>query len=344
MLLTVALPVFNDAKALVASLHSVIFALREVEQPVEVIVSDNCSSDGSFEAAQSTLENLPYSRVVRQSINLGFAGNLKALSELSSGKYIWYLGAGDVLMPGHLSPLIRVLDEESPDFGTLNGRFNFHEFPGKELETTRFSLAQSKQHSSIALFNHAVSLNIIKREIMLNLSTPRIPPTAKITNNQESLPNPLYLWESETSFWPHLEAICQFLELRKSDHESWFQYEGVAVLLDNNKNGNWDKGLSAVKIFVEWASVARRTASAVPKARAAQRLDGILHGKHLLKFLFMIRKDGTIPPYRAVEQIKSMDINFAIRYLSLLISHLPIPVVRSLVFARSLFIKPARSG
>jgi glycosyltransferase involved in cell wall biosynthesis len=340
MLLTLALPVFNDAKALVASLDSVISALREVEQPVEVIVSDNCSSDGSFEAAQSSLGNFPNSRVVRQNMNLGFAGNLKALSELSSAKYIWYLGAGDTLRPGHLAPIIRVLNEESPDFGTLHGSFNFHELPGKELETTRFSIAKGNQNSSVSLFNHAVSLNIIKREIMLALSAPKNSSTASSKNNLESIPNPLYLWESETSYWPHLEAICQFLERGESEDKIWFEYEGLAVLLDNNKNGNWDKGLSAVKIFVEWASVAKRAASALPKARAAQMLDGILHGKHLLKFLFMIRKDGAIPPPLAVVQIKSMDINFAIRCLSLLISHLPIPVVRSLVCARSLFVKP----
>jgi hypothetical protein len=126
------------------------------------------------------------------------------------------------------------------------------------------------------------------------------------------------------------------LEQRLSEPQSWFEYEGIAVLLDNNKNGNWDKGLSAVKIFVEWASVAKRTAKAVPKAKSAQKLDRILHGSHLLKFLFMIRKDGTIPPGVAVQQIQTMDLSFTVRFLTLVISNLPMKIVRILVAARAL--------
>jgi glycosyltransferase involved in cell wall biosynthesis len=336
MLLTLALPVFNDSQALVASLRSIISALKEAEQPVEVIVSDNSSYDGSFESAQAALLGVPNSLVVRQSVNLGFAGNLKALSKISSGKYIWYLGAGDTLLPGHLNPILRMLDKESPDFGTLDGRFNFHSFPAESAEEKKFNLATSNQISAVALFNHAVSLNIMKREIMLALEAPQMSSKTNAQLAAQGVPNPLYLWESETSYWPHLESICQFLERRNSAVQSWFEYEGITVLLDNNKNGNWDKGVSAVKIFAEWASVAKRTANAVPNAKSAQMLDRILHGRHLLKFLFMIRKDGTIPPSVAVRQIEPMELSSSVRFLSVLTSHLPMTVVRGLVAARAL--------
>jgi glycosyltransferase involved in cell wall biosynthesis len=336
MLLTLALPVFNDAMALVASLRSIVFALQEAEQPVEVIVSDNGSSDGSFESAKSALLGIPNSRVVRQDVNLGFAGNLKALSEISSGKYIWYLGAGDTLMPGHLNPILRMLENQAPDFGTLHGRFNFHSLQAVSAEEKKFHLAASNRASFVALFNHAVSLNIIKREIMLALDAPQISSTNSREGSPNDIPNPIYLWESEPSYWPHLESVCQFLEKGLSEPQSWFEYEGIAVLLDNNKNGNWDKGMSAVKIFVEWASVAKRTAKALPKAKSAQKLDRILHGSHLLKFLFMIRKDGTIPPGVALKQIQTMDLSFTVRFLALVISNLPLTVVRILVAARAL--------
>jgi hypothetical protein len=65
-------------------------------------------------------------------------------------------------------------------------------------------------------------------------------------------------------------------------------------------------------------------------------LDGILHGTHLLEFLFMIRKNGKVPPSLAIKQIQSMDLRFAIRFLSVVISNLPITVVNFLVAARSL--------
>ncbi len=84
------------------------------------------------------------------------------------------------------------------------------------------------------------------------------------------------------------------------------------------------------------STVARRTANAKPKAKSAKKLDQILHGTHLLKFLFMIRKGGTVPPTLAVGQVQAMDLNFAVRFLSILISNLPMTVVRILVVARAL--------
>ena len=75
---------------------------------LEIIISDDCSTDNTFELIKSTVKDYkgPHKIVLnRNPQNLGMAGNLNKVHQLSSGEYIIY-GAGDDISYPYRSKLI----------------------------------------------------------------------------------------------------------------------------------------------------------------------------------------------------------------------------------------------
>ena len=94
-ILTIAIPNFNQAENLRAQ-KKFIDSLSPylTDGTVEVLVSDNNSSDDSL----SALAHWPKeTKVFSNQENLGFGGNIERLAQLSRGSWILFLGAGDVL-------------------------------------------------------------------------------------------------------------------------------------------------------------------------------------------------------------------------------------------------------
>ena len=54
-LLSICIPTFNRASHLANCLHSVVAAVARVPLDIEVCISDNCSSDSTYEVVQSSL-------------------------------------------------------------------------------------------------------------------------------------------------------------------------------------------------------------------------------------------------------------------------------------------------
>ena len=103
MNLSICIPTYNrlqDLKACLASVFSAITVLEDIE-PVEVLVSDNASLDG-------TGEWLTQVRPSNQKIvflawtnceNIGAARNVKELLGKASGKYVFFLTDDDLVLP-----------------------------------------------------------------------------------------------------------------------------------------------------------------------------------------------------------------------------------------------------
>jgi glycosyltransferase involved in cell wall biosynthesis len=93
--LTIAVPNFNQADNLIGQKHFIESLGPYLNDgTVEVVVSDNNSSDDSL----SALTHWPkMTRVFSNRENLGFGGNIERLAQLSQGSWILFLGAGDVL-------------------------------------------------------------------------------------------------------------------------------------------------------------------------------------------------------------------------------------------------------
>lgn len=90
--LTIAIPVFNRKALVLAAIESV---LRSSLDSLEVLVVDNCSSDGTWELLLGIGD--PRVRVHRNSVNLGMGGNFLKCIELARGEWFRFLMSDDEL-------------------------------------------------------------------------------------------------------------------------------------------------------------------------------------------------------------------------------------------------------
>ena len=340
LLITIAIPVFNDSDGLRKTLSTVLAAYSLEPERIEILVSDNNSDDNSFQVAQTVLSGTEGTRVVKQDSNLGFSGNLRSLTELAKGEYIWFLAAGDYLLPDQVPYIINALLDTKPDFGVVNGAFEYHN-DWKSLDVSRSYLASNcSEASSTPLFNHAVSLNILSRKVMSDYYSSDFNTLVQDgINNLPTINPPKAELVQYICHWPHLEAVCQAVTDKKSGTLVWLEYRGLSVLLGRNVNGSWDKKESALEVFRQWAAIARLTHEALPISLWLAEMNRILHGRHLLAFLFMLRKDETIGRLSILRQSFSMPIKLHIKVGALFIVLLPKALVSLLVSSRGLVLK-----
>lgn len=88
---------------------------------VEIIISDNCSSDGTKEIIDDFLkkEGLSDWKYNRNNENIGLIGNLLKAEELAAGKYLWWWGDDDRYKPGIMQAVLEHI-ESNPDYILLN--------------------------------------------------------------------------------------------------------------------------------------------------------------------------------------------------------------------------------
>ena len=105
----IGVPVFNGEDYLGACLSSI---AEQDHDRIDVVISDNASTDGTEEISREFCSNDPRFRYVRQPENLGAAGNYNYVMLHSRGDYYKMAAHDDVLGPGFLGGCAAVLDTE----------------------------------------------------------------------------------------------------------------------------------------------------------------------------------------------------------------------------------------
>jgi glycosyltransferase involved in cell wall biosynthesis len=105
--LTVAIPTYNRAGFLRLNLQQLRSEMTAVTPgEVEVIVSDNCSPDGTPTVVEEAMRAGLAVRYVRNAENLGWGRNFAQCYELARGRYVLLLGDDDLFVGGTLAPLV----------------------------------------------------------------------------------------------------------------------------------------------------------------------------------------------------------------------------------------------
>lgn len=112
--LSICIPTYNRAAKLA---RQAAFLQSEVKNlhGIELIISDNCSSDDT----QMLCADLTGWRINRNEVNVGLVGNLCVLSQLATGRYIWLVGDDDQINPGVVASILEAVDK-GPSFVFLN--------------------------------------------------------------------------------------------------------------------------------------------------------------------------------------------------------------------------------
>ena len=106
-LVTACVPTYNSARFISATLES----LEAQNYPnLEVMISDDASSDNTREICRGFTERLEQFSLVQQVHNLGWVSNVNALLASARGKYVFILPHDDLIRPTYVSSLIQVLE------------------------------------------------------------------------------------------------------------------------------------------------------------------------------------------------------------------------------------------
>ena len=115
---------FNTREMTLECLRSVV---RETPSTsFELIVIDNCSTDGSLEAIESEFGSDPRFRIVDSEINLGFAGANNALAKVAGGDYLLLLNPDTVVLDAAVEKLVEFA-ESNPRNRIWGGRTLFED-------------------------------------------------------------------------------------------------------------------------------------------------------------------------------------------------------------------------
>jgi abequosyltransferase len=110
-LLSICIPTFNREVFLKECLDSLEDSWVE---SVEIVVSDNASTDGTSAMLEDFARRLPL-RWRRNETNLGFDRNLALVVAMAQGQYCWLLGSDDCVTKGALAKVLEQLRKHDPD-------------------------------------------------------------------------------------------------------------------------------------------------------------------------------------------------------------------------------------
>lgn len=102
--LTIAIPTYNRAQKLKECIYRAIN--YTMDKDVEILVSDNASSDNTMDVVMDIKKEYPEILYFRNDENVGFDGNFLNCFERASGEYVWLLSDDDILLPGAIETVI----------------------------------------------------------------------------------------------------------------------------------------------------------------------------------------------------------------------------------------------
>jgi glycosyltransferase involved in cell wall biosynthesis len=165
-LLTIAIPTYNRSRYL-ARLLAALDSQMADDSRIELLISDNHSSDNTPEVVASFQSNRKSCRYLRNETNIGSDANFLQCFESAAGKYVWLFGDDDLPEPGSLMEILSILSSEEYDLVHLSVR-NFkgeysppHKpFRGRSIAFHRAEDLARRVHVSFTF----ITANIVNKE------------------------------------------------------------------------------------------------------------------------------------------------------------------------------------
>src|SRR5579875_1824981 len=107
-LLTMCIPTWNRAEELRLLLEVLTPQLMQAPD-VELLISDNHSTDHTPAVVEQAIANGLRCRYVRNAENIGADANFLQCYRMAEGKHVWIFGDDDVLLPGSLLFVLKLL-------------------------------------------------------------------------------------------------------------------------------------------------------------------------------------------------------------------------------------------
>jgi glycosyltransferase involved in cell wall biosynthesis len=108
-LVSIGLPVYNGANYLRTAVETV---LSQTYRNLELIISDNASTDETWRICEEIAARDPRVRILRNEQNVGAARNYNIVFEAARGKYFKWAAHDDVLAPSFIARAVDVLERD----------------------------------------------------------------------------------------------------------------------------------------------------------------------------------------------------------------------------------------
>lgn len=108
--LSICIPTRNRAHIIEQTINMLLSetqALRDVGA-VEIICSDNASSDATFDVLQRYVGNKGFSRI-RNETDIGISQNLVRCANVALGRFIWFFGDDDVIQHEYIQKIVCII-------------------------------------------------------------------------------------------------------------------------------------------------------------------------------------------------------------------------------------------
>jgi glycosyltransferase involved in cell wall biosynthesis len=113
-LVSVLVGVYNQSQIVETSIHSI---LAQTYKNIEIIISDDGSTDGTQDVLKRIAKNNPTIRLFLQETNLGITRNYNFVASKANGKYIALFSGDDVMFPEKINEQVKLLeDNENSSF------------------------------------------------------------------------------------------------------------------------------------------------------------------------------------------------------------------------------------
>jgi len=120
-LISIGIPTYNRSKGVRKTLASI---WAQKYQNLEVIISDNCSSDDTKNVIQSIGLDHPELKYYRQDSNIGLVKNFDFVLRKATGKYFMWVADDDTLESGVILKYVSFL-EDNPDYSLVSGEIKY---------------------------------------------------------------------------------------------------------------------------------------------------------------------------------------------------------------------------
>ena len=104
--LSICIPTYNRAPYLKECLGSILASMSGYEKQVELVISDNASTDDTGDVLRTFQETYPWIRYHRNESNIGAERNFRQVATLAQGDHVWVFGDDDKMEPNAVTRVL----------------------------------------------------------------------------------------------------------------------------------------------------------------------------------------------------------------------------------------------
>ena len=161
--LSLCFPTYNRGWCMKEQIERLMTCPKEVLDKMEIIISDNCSTDDTQQIVQDAMDQGFNCRYIRNETNLGMDGNFVSCFRKAKGRYVWLLGDDDIIIIDSFVEIVKLLDVPD-EYGLL------HIYQKSDLQQSLLYIDDSERMVKyISYYVTFISANIVNTKYVSSI-------------------------------------------------------------------------------------------------------------------------------------------------------------------------------